>query len=148
MKLRLWIALALALALTATLTLTAFAEEMIPADGAEDALIIEDALTEGEAELDLDEAFELLPSDIALKEEITDMPPATDAEAANNTEANGSVEVKLWDELVKALESAQNGDTIIISRDISQESFYSASIRSKSITMILQNQNQIKGKKN
>ena len=46
MKHRFWIALALALALT----LTAFAEETPPADGAEDALIIEDALTEGEAE--------------------------------------------------------------------------------------------------
>jgi hypothetical protein len=165
MKFRLWIALmtvlVMAMTLTApltlpaTMTLTALAEDALGIEDGlviedapiiEDTLIIEDALTDGEAELAVDEAIELLPGDIALKEEIADMPPATDAETvANGVEANGNIEVQNWDELVKALKSAQNDDTIIFSHDVSQEGIYSASIRGKTITMNLQNQNQIKG---
>lgn len=165
MKFRLWIALmtvlVMAMTLTApltlpaTMTLPALAEDALGIEDGlviedapiiEDTLIIEDALMDGEAELAVDEAIELLPGDIALKEEIADMPPATDAEAvANGVEASGNIEVQNWDELVKALKSAQNDDTIIFSHDVSQEGIYSASIRGKTITMNLQNQNQIKG---
>ena len=165
MKFRLWIALmtvlVMAMTLTApltlpaTMTLPALAEDALGIEDGlviedapiiEDTLIIEDALMDGEAELAVDEAIELLPGDIALKEEIADMPPATDAEAvANGVEANGNIEVQNWDELVKALKSAQNDDTIIFSHDVSQEGIYSASIRGKTITMNLQNQYQIKG---
>ena len=160
MKFRLWIALMLVLALvmtmtatmtltlTATMTLTALAEDGLGIEDApitEDVLIIEDApsiedglgiedglipgdaLIDDEVDLTLDDTVGLLPDDFASDQET----------AANGVEANTEYDVAIWSQLLAALNSAKNGDTIIIVHSVMFDVNNYAKISGKTVTVDL-----------
>ena len=148
MKLRFWIAMMAVLTLVMAMTLPALAEDGLGIEDApitEDVLIIEDApsiedglgiedglipgdaLIDDEVDLTLDDTVGLLPDDFASDQET----------AANGVEANTEYNVAIWSQLLAALNSAKNGDTIIIVHSVMFDVNNYAKISGKTVTVDL-----------